>query len=73
MSYRIGSNWRCNHNVYDKFLGSILGIATNLFTLPILKGMDSQYKISQYANILQSNSNFEAQFLEKSQNPPMCI
>ena len=44
-----------------------------MFTLPILKGMNSQYNISQYANILQSDSNFEAQFLEKSQNPPMCI
>ena len=54
-------------------MGSILGIVTNLFTLPILKGMNSQHNISLYANILQSDSNFEAQFLEKSQNHSMSI
>nr|POE89554.1 hypothetical protein CFP56_02275 [Quercus suber] len=35
--------------------------------------MESQDNISLYANILQSDSNFEAQFLEKSQNTPMSI
>ncbi|KAL0005197.1 hypothetical protein SO802_012758 [Lithocarpus litseifolius] len=35
--------------------------------------MDSPDNTSLYANILQFDSNFEAQFLEKSQNTPMSI
>ena len=64
-SYRIGSNWSCNRSIYVNFFGSILGIATNLFTLPILKGMDSQDNISLYVNILQFDSNFEVQVFGK--------
>ena len=35
--------------------------------------MDSQDNISLYANILKTDSNFEAQFLEKSKITPMTI
>ena len=35
--------------------------------------MDSQDNISLYANILKTDSNLEAQFLEKSKITPMSI
>lgn len=71
LSYSTGSNWRCNHSVYVNFLGSILGIATNLFTVPIWKGWIHKttypYMLIAYNPIPTLRHNF----LEKSQNTPM--